>query len=146
MFSWSSPLKTLILSIACLATMAASSAGAAARAPGAALDKADTNHDGYLTRDALKVARAARFDRLDRNSDGVVTLSELPRLAKSSRLKAQKLKMVIGHADRDGDGRVTRTEFVEGPTALFERADSDHDGRLSRAEAAVLGAQLESLK
>lgn len=138
-------MKILILS-ACLAVMAASTAQAASRTPGAALDKADANHDGYITRDEFKASRAAQFARLDRNNDGVVSLSEFPRLARSSRPKAHKLKAVISHADRDGDGRVTRAEFVDGPAPLFDRADRDHDGRVSRDEVTILRDQLESLK
>lgn len=139
-------MKILIVSVACLAAMAASGAQAASRTPGAALDKADANHDGDITRDEFKASRAAQFARLDRNDDDVVSLSEFPRLAKSSRPKAQKLKAVISHADRDGDGRVTRAEFVDGPAPLFDRADRDHDGRLSRDEVTTLRDQLESLK
>lgn len=138
-------MKILILSVACL-VLAASGAQAASRTPGAALDKADANHDGYVTRDEFKASRSAQFTRLDRNGDGVVSLSEFPRLAKSTRSKAQALKAVITHADRDGDGRVTRAEFVDGPAPLFDRADRDQDGRLSRQEVAALRDQLESLK
>jgi Ca2+-binding EF-hand superfamily protein len=123
-------MKILILSIACL-VLAASGAQAASRTPGAALDKADADHDGYVTREEFKASRAAQFVRLDRNGDGVATLSEFPRLAKSNRPKAQTLKAVIQYADHDGDGRVTRAEFVDGPSPLFDRADRDHDGRLS---------------
>ena len=108
-------MKTVTLSVFYLAVLA-SSAGAAARSPGAALDKADANHDGYVTREEFKASRAAQFVRLDRNGDGVVTLSEFPRLAKSDRPKARKLKAVITRADRDGDGGVTRAEFVDGPS------------------------------
>jgi Ca2+-binding EF-hand superfamily protein len=138
-------MKILLLSAACLA-IATSSAQAASRTAGAALDKADANQDGYVTRDELKTSRAAQFARFDRNGDGVATLSEFPRLAKSNRPKAQKLKAVIQYADRDGDGRVTRAEFVDGGSPLFDRADRDHDGRLSRDEAAAIREQLESLK
>lgn len=138
-------MKILILS-ACLVVMAASTAQAASRTPGTALDKADANHDGYVTRDEFKASRAARFNRLDRNDDGVVSLSEFSRLAKSNRSKAQMLKAVITHADRDGDGRVTHAEFVEGPAQLFDRADRDQDDRLSRQEVTALREQLESLK
>ena len=139
-------MKSLTLSIACLVLLIAPAAEASARSPGSALDKADADHDGYVTREELKAARSAQFDRLDRNGDGVVTLSEFPRLARSKRAKAQALKAVINRADHDGDGRVTRTEFVDGPSALFDRADRDHDGRLSREEAAAVRAQLEDLR
>jgi Ca2+-binding EF-hand superfamily protein len=139
-------MKIPTLSIICLAAMAASSANAASRAPGAALDKADADHDGYVTRDEFKASRAAQFERLDRNGDGVVTLSEFPRLARSNRPKAQALKTVITHGDRDGDGRVTQAEFVDGLAPMFDRADRDRDGRLSRDEVAAVRDQLESLK
>ena len=139
-------MKILILSAACLAVMAGSSAEAAPRKSGAALDKADADHDGYVTRDEFRAARLAQFDRLDRNGDGVATLSEFPRLAKSNRPQAQKLKALIDHADRDGDGRVTRAEFVDGPALAFDRADRDQDDRLSRDEVAAVRDQLESMK
>lgn len=139
-------MKILILSAACLAMLSASNADAASRTPGAALDKADADHDGYVTREEFKAARSAQFDHLDRDDDGVVTLSEFPRLARSNRPKARALKSVIGRADRDGDGRVTRAEFVDGPAPLFDRVDADHDGRLSRAEAAAAREQLEDLR
>lgn len=139
-------MKILIAFVACLAAMGASGAQAASRTPGAALDKADANHDGYVTRDEFETSRTAQFARLDRNNDGVVSLSEFPRLAKSHRPKARTLKAVIQYADRDGDGRVTRAEFVDGPAPLFDRADGDHDGRLSRDEVTAVREQLESLK
>ncbi|MET3665702.1 EF-hand domain-containing protein [Caulobacter sp. 1776] len=139
-------MKILTLSIICLAAMGVSNANAAPRTPGAALDKADANHDGYVTRDELKVSRGAQFERLDRNHDGVVTLSEFPRLAKSNRPKARTLKTLITHADRDGDGQVTRAEFVDGQAPLFDRADRDHDERLSRDELTAVREQLKSLK
>ncbi|WP_395446006.1 EF-hand domain-containing protein [Caulobacter sp. UC70_42] len=56
------------------------------------------------------------------------------------------MKTVITHADRNGDGRVTRSEFVDGPAPLFDRADRDHDGRLSRDEIAAARDQFEALK
>ena len=139
-------MKILSLSILCVAALAAPSAHAASRAPGAALDKADANRDGYVTRDEFRASRVAQFERLDRNNDGVMTLSDFPRLAKSNRRKAQTLKTVISHADRDVDGRVTRAEFVDGPAPLFDRADRDHDDRLSREEVTAAREQLENLK
>lgn len=137
-------MKILILSAA--VALVASGAHAAPRTFGGGLEKADANHDGYVTSEEFKAARSTQFDRLDRNGDDLVTLSEFPRLAKSNRPKAKALKTVITHADRNGDGRVTRSEFVDGPAPLFDRADRDHDGRLSRDEIAAARDQLEALK
>ncbi|WP_395446005.1 hypothetical protein [Caulobacter sp. UC70_42] len=42
------------------------------------MEKADANHDGYVTPEEFKAARSTQFDRLDRNGDDLVTLSEFP--------------------------------------------------------------------
>ena len=40
--------------------------------------------------------------------------------------------------DTDGDHRVSRAEFVEGPTPGFDLADANHDGLVSKAEASAM--------
>ena len=65
----------------------------------------------------------------------------------AGRQKAQqRLAELLTQLDANGDGRVSRAEFVEGPTPLFDRADTDHDGELSRDEVAAAKAKIAQLR
>lgn len=39
-----------------------------------------------------------------------------------------------GHDDMNGDGVVTRDEFIAAATRRFDRMDTNHDGKLDQAE------------
>jgi hypothetical protein len=102
--------------------------------PSKIFDSADSNGDGIVTREEFHVARERAFTRLDHNSDGYIDKDDLSgRLA--GRQKAQeRLAQLVAQLDKDGDGRVSKAEFVDGPTPLFDRADTDHNGELSGGE------------
>jgi len=105
--------------------------------PARIFDSADTNGDGVITREEFHAARERLFGRLDRNGDGFIDKDDMSgRLA--GRQKAQeRLAELVAQLDEDGDGRVSKVEFVDGPTPLFDRADTDHNGELSKAEIAA---------
>jgi Ca2+-binding EF-hand superfamily protein len=88
----------------------------------------DKDGDGKLSRAEFQ-GREANFDRLDLNKDGVLEPSELNRAVTKG--AGQRFPAM----DKDGDGKLSRTEFT-GPPALFNRLDVNQDGFLSRAEAA----------
>jgi len=100
-------------------------------------ESADTNGDGVITREEFHAARERLFGRLDRNGDGYMDKDDLTgRLA--GRQKAQgRLAELIAQFDRDGDGRLSKAEFVDGPTLAFDQADTDHNGQLSKQEVAA---------
>lgn len=102
------------------------------------LDRADANGDGTITRTEFTDARAKMFDRLDRNHDGYLTSDDKPRF--SLRQKGQQVQQLIMMMDKDGDGKVSREEFVNGPSLLFDRADTNHDGVIDAKELAALHA------
>src|SRR5215475_3787502 len=89
--------------------------------PSKIFDSADTNGDGVITREEFHAARERLFVRLDRNGDGFIDKDDLSgRLA--GRQKAQeRLAELVTQLDKDGDGRVSRAEFVDGPTPIFDR-------------------------
>lgn len=114
----------------------------ATAAPGGMLGRqiarADANHDGFVTRAELNETRCSALTRLDRNHDGAAALSEAPRLAKSDRPEAVRLRAMFAQADVNHDGRVTQDECRRAPSPMFDQADRDRDGRLSEAEVKAL--------
>ena len=114
--------------------------------PSRIFDSADTNGDGVITREEFHAARERLFGRLDRNGDGFIDKDDMSgRLA--GRQKAQeRLAALVTQLDKDGDGRVSKSEFIDGSTPLFDRADTDHNGELSRDEVAAVKQKMGELR
>jgi Ca2+-binding EF-hand superfamily protein len=103
-------------------------------APGEWLTKADTNHDGLVSRAEFSEARDKLFARLDRNGDGYIDKADASGRLLGHRRSGEKLKALVEKLDRDGDGRVSRVEFQRSLDLLFDLADKNHDGTLDGAE------------
>ena len=110
--------------------------------------RADTNHDGLLTRDELTKATMAQdrrapggpppdlvFRAIDKDDDGVLSASELAGAAAALKtldkngdgvLNQQELQPMRGPGGRGGPGEMVNH--------LFEENDANHDGQLSKAE------------
>jgi Ca2+-binding EF-hand superfamily protein len=97
------------------------------------IEGADTNRDGYVSKPELIAFRAKNFGRLDRNGDGVLMRSDIPAMAKRFRPEVD-FDRLLKQFDANKDGKVSRSEFVDGPTTIFDMADSNKDGLLSKAE------------
>ena len=94
-------------------------------------DRIDSNGDGVISRAEYRAVQAARWPQIDRNGDGYLAEDDFPRIA------AQRARTQLGHVaylDTDGDGRISRTEFLDGPAPVFRRADRNGDGVLTRSE------------
>ena len=98
----------------------------------------DKNGDGKVSRDEFP-GRPQMFERVDANKDGFLEASEVKALAASTAKAppagAPQPGARIMAMDKDGDGKVSKAEFVGAP-AFFDRLDSDKDGSLSKDEAA----------
>jgi hypothetical protein len=100
------------------------------------LMEADANHDGLVSRAEFHLWRQSQFLRIDRNGDGFLSREDVPALL-SGRV-GPRLDALVEAFDTDGDHRVSRAEFVEGPTPGFDLADANHDGLVSKAEASAV--------
>lgn len=104
------------------------------------MEQADRNGDGAVSPAELLAYRASQFDRLDRNDDGVLDNSDMPRMARIR----EHLEARVAAFDQNGDGRITRSEFANGPTTLFDRADTNGDNVVTKAELTAARAALAS--
>lgn len=131
--------------IAALLAGAALSGSASARErldPMEMLEKSDANRDGAISRAEFIDARRARFAKMDRNRDGYFSDDDLPRMVRKR--AGEKVDRVVQALDSNRDGRLSRVEFVDGPTRLFDLGDADGNGLIDRYELDRLRARAEA--
>lgn len=106
------------------------------------LDKADMNRDGNVSRAEFINARAQQFSPLDRNGDDFIDESDAPPLF------AQRMRDGVGNLlaqfDTNGDAKVSKEEFVDGPTPVFDRADADGNHLLDTDEVEAARTQMKA--
>tara|TARA_R110002020_G_scaffold184947_2_gene382326 strand:+ start:40842 stop:41288 length:447 start_codon:yes stop_codon:yes gene_type:complete len=127
--------------LAILVCAGALSAGAPALAqrldPLQMLMRADLNGDGQVTRPEFQASRSTLFDRLDRNGDGYVDSSDAPRRPLARQQVGDRLTKLRQAFDRNGDGRMSREEFLGGPAYVFAYADTDGNDVIDATELQV---------
>lgn len=110
----------------------------------------DTNHDNVVTCNEWKSYAEDLFNGADANHDDSLDASEWPNLIKVDRLfETANLQ----YYDANGDGKVTRAEFVDKPNPAFTLIDKSGTCKLdgsqiasarSKTEYDVSGAKAES--
>lgn len=116
------------------------SAGAASAQTLDRLAEADANGDGNIAWQEMLYMRADIFKRLDRNGDGVADSNDKPRIPVAQKRFDEVFNSLRG-ADANGDGRITKSEMLNGPAPLFENGDTNGDKVLSAAELSALREQ-----
>lgn len=132
-------MKTILL-VALAAAAPVAAASPATPASLARLAEADANRDGKITRAEILAWRNTKFDEFDRNRDGALSDADIPPMLRRSAMALQ-LRQMRAQFDANGDGRVTRAEFVDGPTIVFDAADLNRDNVLTQAEIAAAQAK-----
>jgi Ca2+-binding EF-hand superfamily protein len=99
--------------------------------PGQKFSKIDANQDGYLTLDEFMAARkrGAAKPKLPNGQAGGPSKGGAP-----------NPKMIVQKMDKNGDGKLSKTEF-RGPKKKFAKLDADKDGFVTKAELASIMAK-----
>lgn len=103
----------------------------------------DADRDGKLSAEEIEQAPAA-LKKLDRNSDGVVTAEEIvaalpaqrPAGASGTGLRTamESLAARLKEADKNGDGKISKSEAPQRLQRNFDRLDKNSDGELDADE------------
>ena len=100
-------------------------------------ERSDVNKDGTVTREEFIAARAEHFSKLDRNSDSYIDSNDVPKRLAKRRAQNGGGDFLAQQFDADTDGKVSKEEFVNGPTSAFDRADTNKDNVLDTKELAA---------
>jgi len=111
----------------------------------AMLDRADANGDGLISRDEFSAARAEQFASRDRNGDGFIGTADFGGRAAGRRRVSQAMDTMMSQLDANGDGKVSKEEFVAGGTKLFDRVDTDKSGALDKKEVEAAKANRQEM-
>lgn len=130
----------LAAAVAAMPAAASAQAGPDPERMAEQLRAADTNHDGTISRAEFLAYRANQWSRMDRNRDGYFSRNDLLAFL-ASRWDSDRLREMRATFDTNHDGRISRAEFVNGPTIAFAMADSNHDGLVTQPELRALAAR-----
>lgn len=98
----------------------------------------DPYGDATVSRADAEKAAGEHFDQFDTNHDGSLSADEIT--AASTGPGGRMLR----RADADGDGKISKAEYLNAQKMRFDMMDADHDGQLTKAERDAFRAQMRA--
>jgi hypothetical protein len=93
----------------------------------------DRNGDDVITCEEWKAYAGELFDGADSNRDGFVDSTEYGRIISTDRMFQT---VDLSYYDANGDGKLTRVEFVDKPNRAFALLDKNKECRLTGSQVA----------
>jgi hypothetical protein len=94
----------------------------------------DLNGDGAITKVEARTARETAFRALDTNNDGFVTDAEKAATRDGAAKKRGGGGPNGGGGDTNGDGKISRDEFMNAPYRAFDRLDANNNDIIDASE------------
>lgn len=102
---------------------------------GKRFDKSDTNHDGVVTLDEYLAAATALYQQFDQQGNGHVTVADIVASPRTQQRAARMAAHLIKRMDRNGDGKVSRDEYLAATKARFAKLDKNGNGFIEAGES-----------
>ena len=97
-------------------------------------DKLDGNHDGGVTQNEYVAAAVAKFKEMDVGGKGRVTAAEIANSPQAHERAEHVAARIAKRVDANGDGTVSRDEFLAAARQRFAKMDANADGFISADE------------
>ena len=97
-------------------------------------DKLDANHDGVVTLDEYVAAATAMYRQFDTAGNGKVTAAEIESAPKTQERALRVANHMVARMDTNGDGTVSKDEFLAAAKARFTKIDKNGDGFIDADE------------
>jgi Ca2+-binding EF-hand superfamily protein len=98
--------------------------------------KLDANHDSVVTLDEYVAAATVLYKQFDSAGDGKLTAAEIESAPKTQERALRVANRLVSRMDSDGDGSVSRDEFLAAAKARFAKTDKNGDGYIDASEVA----------
>jgi Ca2+-binding EF-hand superfamily protein len=109
---------------------------------GRLFENADANADGSIARDEFLAARAAAFVKFDQNGDGVLDDAD----RREPEREGRRHDGMKARLDANSDGKITKEEFVNAATPMFDSADKDGNGALDNQELSAAKERMHEFR